>query len=282
MSQDLRTVVTTDDNLVAVYDASTGALRHSFETEFPEDINKVLIHPDGRRLLTGRGYDGAVVRIHDLESGTELDHFGINDDTLGFFLLPDSRRVLTGYCQLDMWDLDNGLLGPLWTQDDCASCLEPMLHPNGEWIINRDDDRIAYFSVADGSLVRELKVAHDDPGMLEEVDHGALLLPDARRAVFAVGNGVPVLEVFDIETGERFSPLEGHAGQVQALALSPDGDRFASVADDGFVRVWDSISLECVWTAKAHEGKAADVTFCGNEAVITVGADGDGRLWDVV
>nr|WP_279582555.1 WD40 repeat domain-containing protein [Fodinicola feengrottensis] len=54
------------------------------------------------------------------------------------------------------------------------------------------------------------------------------------------------------------------------------------MADDGFVRVWDSISLECVWTAKAHEGKAADVTFCGNEAVITVGADGDGRLWDVV
>jgi WD40 repeat protein len=97
-----------------------------------------------------------------------------------------------------------------------------------------------------------------------------------------VGNGTLVLEAFDIDTGERLPPLEGHTGHGQTLALWPNGDRFASVAEDGFVRVWDSSSLECVWTVKAHDGKAVDVTFYGDNAVITVGADSVGRRWDIV
>ncbi len=281
MSPDLRTVVTTDYSLFAVYDVATGELLRSFETEYTEDCNQLLIHPDGRRLLSGNGSFGAVVRVHDLESGVEEAAFGISDDTLYFLLLPDNRRILTAYLQLDLWDLDGELTEPLWTQDKEPGGSPSVLHPNGEWIISRCGERLMYFSVADGSLVREIKLAHDDPEMLAEADSAGLILPDGRRVIFAIDNGITAMDVFDTETGERLPPLQGHTGQVLGLALSPSGDRFASVAADGFVRVWDSTSLECIWTVKAHEGKAADVTFCGDNAVITVGADGDGRLWDL-
>jgi len=43
-----------------------------------------------------------------------------------------------------------------------------------------------------------------------------------------------------IETGQKISSFEGHAGMVYAVAWSPDGKRIASASKDNIVQVWDA------------------------------------------
>lgn len=70
------------------------------------------------------------------------------------------------------------------------------------------------------------------------VTRAAVLLPDLRVLV-ANGRFVYVLPPGG---GEPQSTLDGHAKQVNAVAVAPDGRRFLTAAHDGSIRTWDAES----------------------------------------
>jgi WD40 repeat protein len=76
------------------------------------------------------------------------------------------------------------------------------------------------------------------------ITHAVLFLPD-ERIVVANGRNVCVAK----ECDTQFT-LTGHKGQVNALALAPDGKRILSASHDGAIRVWDA--------ATGEEGPAFD------------------------
>jgi class 3 adenylate cyclase/WD40 repeat protein len=56
----------------------------------------------------------------------------------------------------------------------------------------------------------------------------------------AVGTGAGPVLLFDAATMQPLNPaLQGHTGNVVEVAFSPDGQRLASMAADGTVRIWD-------------------------------------------
>ena len=48
----------------------------------------------------------------------------------------------------------------------------------------------------------------------------------------------PWVHVFDYETGQEVECNKGHHGHVWDVAFSPDGETYASGADDGTIRIW--------------------------------------------
>jgi WD40 repeat protein len=48
-----------------------------------------------------------------------------------------------------------------------------------------------------------------------------------------------VLHLWDMSTGRLVRKFSGHTGSVVAIALAPDGKRFASSDEEGAVRLWD-------------------------------------------
>ena len=55
--------------------------------------------------------------------------------------------------------------------------------------------------------------------------------PDRMLVFTGLGNGM--VELWDLETGQVIFSFEGHNNHVDAVAISPDGTRALSAADDG-------------------------------------------------
>ncbi len=60
------------------------------------------------------------------------------------------------------------------------------------------------------------------------------------------------LKVWDLETGQVVATLQGHAGWVNACAVTPDGRRVVSASDDTTLKVWDLETGQAVATLQGH------------------------------
>ena len=47
------------------------------------------------------------------------------------------------------------------------------------------------------------------------------------------------MRIWDAATGQERATLTGHADEVRAVAVAPDGSWLATGGDDGTVRIWD-------------------------------------------
>ena len=277
---DGRTVAVADGNRVAIYDAVDGTLRKTFKTKHPEKLYRLVFHPDGRRLITGRGQGDSEVGIYDLETGKRVRALGGFGDNQDFALTSDGKYVLGRDESLRFWTVDGKTRKPLWVTAEGQGEYVPLLHPNGREAVGLLGD-IKFYSLEDGTLTRTIPMKVRDPEILEGPDLHALILPDGKRALFVFADPNPVIQVFDLDTGMHTRTLEGHSRPVNDLVLSPNGKCFATAAGDGYVRVWDAQSLECIWAEHAHHGAAWGVAFLSNESVVSTGDDGIGRIWDI-
>lgn len=90
------------------------------------------------------------------------------------------------------------------------------------------------------------------------------------------------VEIWDLDTGQHVYRLEGHKGQVNGLAVSPDGALLATAAWDGSVRVWNIATGETVAVMNGHTSSVSDVAFSTDGSLVySASADGTIRTWDV-
>ena len=86
--------------------------------------------------------------------------------------------------------------------------------------------------------------------------------------------------VWDLDTGEPRQRLEGHAGKVTALALSPNGTLLASSGDDATVRLWDTATWNQCAVLRGHEGPVTALIYSPDGTwVASSGTDGIIRFW---
>ncbi len=91
---------------------------------------------------------------------------------------------------------------------------------------------------------------------------------DGRRVI--VGGESGLLEIRDADTDRVIASCRGHSDRVMGVALSPDGERIASVARDGTVRVWRSRDGSELRTV-AMPGAVRGVAWCDDESVAVIG-----------
>ena len=104
-----------------------------------------------------------------------------------------------------------------------------------------------------------------------------------------VGTDHPAVHLYDVATFRCYMSAQAHdhhTAPVRAVRWLGDGSMYASCAA-GEVKLWDGVASRCVrtWQA-AHGGHAVrHVEFCAAEGrtptLLTAGADGSAKLWDV-
>jgi WD40 repeat protein len=100
------------------------------------------------------------------------------------------------------------------------------------------------------------------------------------------GHELPDSPSGPMETGSTLDQgavlrLQGHDAEITTVAVSPDGRRFLSGAEDGTVKGWSFDGKSEVLSLKDHESGITALAFCpdGRKAVSTDRA-GALRLWD--
>jgi TIR domain-containing protein/WD40 domain-containing protein len=231
----------------------------------------------------------------------------------------DSRSVMSGGWdeRLTLWDpvreeavrRFEGHIGVVW----CVVMLPDGAHA----LSSGDDGTLKLWSLTSPRPVREFK-AHD-----KEI-WSVALLPGGRQALsasldatmklwdlaspqqplrtfpyearilavavtpngkLAVSAAKDVLQAWNIADGAKLHPFEGHKGEVNTVAIAPNGTQVVSGGDDGSVRLWELSSgreLHKLAGSSGHLGKVFDVAVSPNSRVaLSGGADRTAKLWDL-
>jgi WD40 repeat protein len=112
------------------------------------------------------------------------------------------------------------------------------------------------------------------------------------HSVLATGPFCSLLDY--MRSGQRFMPrlisqrtsdwsfaVQGHTGDVNSVAYSPDGTRIASGSDDMTVRIWDAHTGKELAVLHGHRDWVRSVAFSPDGTHIVSGSDDDTvRVWD--
>ncbi len=110
---------------------------------------------------------------------------------------------------------------------------ESAVYKSAKLLATQRPERL-YFEWVNRSRVRG---QHSATILHHGVVQAARFLADMTKILTSNGDGQ--IKVWDVHSGEVLHRFTGHKSSVQTLALSPDGDFFASGSEDGAVKVWD-------------------------------------------
>lgn len=77
---------------------------------------------------------------------------------------------------------------------------------------------------------------------------------------------------------------QGHSYDLSTITYSPDGSMLASGAQDGKVKLWDTLNTTCVVTFTEHTSKITDLKFVPNKTNVLLSSSLDGtvRAYDLI
>jgi WD40 repeat protein len=94
--------------------------------------------------------------------------------------------------------------------------------------------------------------------------------------------GIPLVSVWDTQSGKVLKSFAGHENWVRDIAFSPDS-RMLVVADhEKSVHIWDTKTWECVRLLSGHEGEIHSVAFSPDgKYLATSGDQGEIIIWGI-
>ncbi|MBL8794373.1 MAG: serine/threonine protein kinase [Planctomycetia bacterium] len=254
-------------------------------TGHEDAVTCLAFSPDGQWAASGSA--DRTIRLWEVASGREVRCLhGHGNSVLAVAFAPDGKQLLSGSADLTLrcWDVERG------REVRCFSgwvhrCLA--LAADGRQALSGSpyDGMVRLWDLETGREVRRFK------GHATGVRCVAFA-PDGRRALSGGGEaeakqrGVALVDcavrVWEVESGRMLRSLEGHAGPVTCLAVSPDGRLAVSgSSQDATLRWWDILNGRPVGQCQATGTGFAHLAFTPDGRRLAACQDGTLWVWDV-
>lgn len=92
-----------------------------------------------------------------------------------------------------------------------------------------------------------------------------------------------IIEVWEVEKGQKVVEFKGHTAEITALSFSPLDYILASGSGDKSIRLWNVVQKQPNWKLMGHEGKITALAFADDgTALFSGGEDKTVRAWDLL
>jgi WD40 repeat protein len=238
-----------------LWDAKTGELVQRL-VGHTRAARHVVFSPDGRRLLTF-GYDHAA-RIWELPSGRPVGdplpaandghHYwhAFGNAGPGWFT-PDSQAIY--FRGPDKWQRFTIATGQLEAVPQIDNVLS--VSSDATIALVRQSDEL--FDIVDMSTLEPIRRMDIQKG----VDR-AVISPDHKWVATSNSN---LVEIYDVATGRRQQIFNGPLEWVEALIVSPDGQRVAAAGNDRTIFVWETHQRSSPVTLTGHMAEVRALAF---------------------
>ncbi|GIL23767.1 MAG: hypothetical protein BroJett042_22800 [Bacteroidota bacterium] len=293
-------LVACDNNVVLIYDATTGKKIHelsgflnhrdkggltydpnsywdSYIARYIRYKNNLLLSRDGKTLLKGKF--GNKLKKWDIATGkTILEFIGHAKAPLCYQYSADGKKLLTGGGdgKLILWNAEKG---------DTLFTIQSYNEPVFDVHFNSDESQIISSSW-DGSV----KIHDAKTGKrlhffeLKEGSAYVSLLSKNDLYVFTatLGENTDKLQMREIDSKKIVRTFEGHTDVVASLVQSRDGKKLLSASWDGSIRLWDVATGLAEKKFTGHHGAVHVALFNNTESgIYSAGADRIIRFWDL-
>jgi len=277
------------DKTACLWDAASGRELRRFSGH-AEPVNAVAFSPDGRLILTGSGTvenskDNSA-RLWDIETGRELRRFeGHTSGILSIAFSAEGNQVLTGGYDksVRLWDAATGRQLKILTEVRTFVTAVGFV-PHGPYVVIGAYLRAA--SLWDSSTGTQVRT-FTPPGPPVPSVTALAVSPDGRTLAVA-GEADHITRLWDVQTGRDLQTFQGHTGEVQSVAFSPDGKSLLSGSGeygetrDYSARLWDVATGKELRRFEGHTSELTSVAFSPDGLYALTGSGDDtARLWNL-
>jgi len=214
------------------------------------------------------------VLIWDVEDNTEVRRLTLDTNGFGMHMSPVAPLLLVAEPETfhaSVWNVLTGVkvidFGDLGHPNDFVR-----FSPDGQRAAVLGPEQLKVWDLASEEMIADVSAGTGNID-LEWSPNGELI---------AISGNDAVVRIFDVESATQVRLLSGATATIHDVEFGPEGDKLAALWNE--VRIWDLGQSRGVEVATYRTGRSiSNATWTPDrEQVITIGADGDSKVVDVI